>query len=209
MEPKDLDPVRNAMRSFLGSIKRRIRKPEEDGSTVGQERAEGKPARKKCSVCRWAFGRVVSIGCWLLLIGIVYAVFVPTETNGAFRYGNLWIHYSIYSGAIWPEAVGHVVIAEAAPDDYVYSRSGDIFMAVLSPGIASVPLKRGETFWIDDQRKVMSLGRMLDAGEVESLRMNRVGDGTVISSPEELLATRVGKDAGRACFPESFIATDH
>ena len=161
------------------------------------------------SIFRRTVSRLVSVACWLLLVGIVYAVFVPSETSGAFRYGNLWIHYSVYSGAIWPKTVGHVVVAEAVPEEYLYARSNGPFMAVFPPDIVSPPLKKGETFWIDEQHKVASLGRMLCADDIEDLRMHRWREGVIISSPEEL-QTAISKEnirsTGRA---ELSVATNH
>lgn len=194
MKPEDLNPVRDVLRSVREYLKGRFRKSGESES-AGKAVSERKSRRTRFTLYWKVFGRLVTVFVWLLLVSLVcsllFSLFPGRElaSTRVSRFANLWIHYAIRGGGIWPDRLDYVVVSEIPLRGYHHSSKGraDVLMLVFADQIVSLNPRRGETLWIDTQGEATSLGRVLHLEDVRSLENRLVPRKHPINSPDEFL----------------------
>ncbi len=152
--------------------------------------------------------RLLPIGLWLIAIywgvGIAQGVIVGTSSSGgSFGFGGLGIHYEVRTGGVLADRLEYAVITQAYPQRQEYWESeGAYTLAFAGHDVMTVRPHRGETVWVDEQRHVTSLGRVLTAEDIATLNKSTSAESPTLSSPEEFLArvARLRADKGEGEF---------
>jgi acyl-coenzyme A synthetase/AMP-(fatty) acid ligase len=139
--------------------------------------------------------RVLPVVLWLIAIywgvGIAWGVIAGTSSSGgSFGFGGLGIHYEVRTGGLLADRLEYAVITQAYPQRQEYWESeGAYTLAFAGQDVMTVRPKRGETVWVDEQGHVTSLGRVLNAEDIATLKNSTSAESPTLSSPEEFLAT--------------------
>lgn len=202
--PRDpLYPLRAVLRTVRNRKRPDFRDAAKDEAVASGQPTEKPSKRSWFATSHDIVDHCVAIILWGFVIATVifglHSLIVGPNTSGeGFNRCGLWVDYRARTGGLLGETLVDAVVVKPFPQNQWFDGQtfGFVFSGDLSVEVRPQP---GETVWVDDEGRVVHMGRVLKVKDLTMLKTASIR--TSISSPDEFLAVIDDLRAGRKALP--------